>query len=133
MDNAGGLLLAINELYRTVDAYPRPKSFTGCGCCWSGGESYDDGSGVAGSTIHKPAPGENRPLRELDVVELREVAPNVPHLGGDVNVLRHYLPRLLEIVVTTGFNWPDFEPLIARLNHGAQQTSTPWWTWPKPD
>ena len=62
--------------------------------------------------------------------ELCELAENVPHLGGDVDVLRHYLPRLLEIAMTTGFDWPDSEAVVARIAYGAQLGSAPWWTWP---
>jgi hypothetical protein len=69
---------------------------------------------LAGRCASPVRSGQSSP-RDASADELCEVADLVPHLGGDVDVLRHYLPRLLEIAVTTGFDWPDVEPLVHRL------------------
>jgi ankyrin repeat protein len=130
MRSEGRLGEAIDELYRTFDCYPRPKWFLGCACCWNNGEPFEGQEFLAGS-VRIWSPGGSRSLRDLSVDELSEVAANVPHLGGDADVFRHYLPRLLEILVTTGFRWPDAEPALGRLNYDARLGSEPWWTWPE--
>lgn len=60
-----------------------------------------------GGTVRIWAPGGRRARRVLDVEELSEVAANVPHLGGGVEVLRHYLPGLLEIDEVRASGGPD--------------------------
>jgi uncharacterized protein len=126
----GDLLVATDALYRTFATYVRPKWFEGCGCCWGSGEPLPDRERYQGGTIRILGPGKNTDLRRLTVEDLSEVASNVPHLGGDVDVLRHYLPRILEILMTEGFQWPDFEPVLERLTYGADLGGSPWWTWP---
>jgi hypothetical protein len=125
----GELRKAVDDLYRVFGIYLRPKWFVGCACCWTEGEPVVAGS-YQGGSVRVAAPGGSRPLQTLTAGELREFASNVPHLGGDSDVLKHYLPRLFEILITTGFNWPDFEPLIGRLNFGADKGGVSWWTWP---
>ncbi len=122
------LKAAIDDLYRVFATYRRPTWFEGCACCWGSGEPIE-GGGIHGR-IRVTAPGGDRPVNELGTDELAEVADQLPHLGGGVDVLRHYLPRVYEILVTTGFDWPDFEPVLARLNFGANLGSTPWSRWP---
>ena len=126
MEIRTGLRKAIDELYRVFASYNRPAWFVGCPCCWN--EATTDPVAELGARI--PGPGGNRPLRELTNSELVEVAGNVPHLGGDVDVLRHYLPRVYELAVSEGFGWPDFEPLVERLTYGNDRGGIPWSTWP---
>jgi hypothetical protein len=105
-------------------------SFVGCACCWTNGDITPEPptEGFGRGAVRITSPGGTRPLSELTADELREVAELMPFLGGDADVLRHYLPRLLEIAITTGFDWPDFEPLIHHLamrdssGHGQVQT-----------
>jgi hypothetical protein len=128
MDVGGELTQAVEQLYRAFSSYPRPKWFAGCACCWSSDEPLE--GTYARGTVRVWAPGGDRPLRELTPEDLRELAENVPHLGGDVGVLRHYLPRIFDIAFTVGFDWPDLEPLVARLSYDARLGGSPWWTWP---
>jgi hypothetical protein len=57
--------------------------------------------------------------------ELGEVASSVPLTAGTVAVFKHYLPRLLEITVGPGFEWPDIEVVFSHLNY-----ETTWTSWP---
>jgi hypothetical protein len=57
--------------------------------------------------------------------ELGWLAADMLTTAGDVNCLRHYLPRILEIAVTEGFNWPDLEIVVGKLACGDE----PWTTW----
>ncbi len=120
---------ARDALYRVFQRYERPEWFTGCGCCWNSRDVLP-GDHYQGGDVRVRAPGGNRPVRELAMEELCEVAENVPHLGGGVDVFRHYLPRLLDLALTAGFDWTDPEAVVARIAYGPELGSAPWWTWP---
>jgi hypothetical protein len=111
---------AIDGLYGAFAGYSRPVSFEGCSCCWDGRPILP-----GGSTVAVPAPGGRRPLHELDAEELSDVAASVPLTAGTLEVLKHYLPRILEIAVGPGFDWPDIEIVFGRLNY-----ETTWTSWP---
>jgi hypothetical protein len=115
---------AIDGLYDAFAHHRRPGSFLGCACCWVGEpdepDERDDGQVVV------VAPGGDRPLRELTPDELSAIAAEVPLTGGTVELLQHYLPRLLEIAAGEGFGWPDREIVFGRLAYGEQ----PWTAWP---
>jgi len=104
------LQTAIDTLYTAFAGYIRPPTFVGCVCCWDGPELPD------GHSRAVPSPGGSRPLRSLNAPELADVASQVPHLGGSIELLKHYLPRILEICgVGGGFEWPDFEVVAGHL------------------
>jgi hypothetical protein len=126
------LAAAIDRLYKTFEIYRRPPSFLGCGCCWRNGVPEPDTLGIRhlGGTVRVTSPGGRFSPRDASKKQLNEIADQVPHLGGNVDVLRHYLPRLLEIAITTGFDWPSTESLIHRLSYGPASNSTPVGQWP---
>jgi hypothetical protein len=123
---------AIEDLYDAFAGYPRPPWFEGCGCCWGDGdaEPITDGNGHRG-TVRVPSPGGSRPLRALTAEELSNVAAEVPLTAGTLDVLKHYLPRILEIAVGEGFDWPDLEIVLSRLNDDERVGSVPWTSWPE--
>ena len=124
------LASAVDGLYCAFASYSRPQWFEGCSCCWGG--DLIDGSGEQGGreSVRVTAPGESRPLRELGADELSAIAFEVPLTAGTLDVQKHYLPRILEIAVTQGFDWPDLEVVFYRLNEGADLGSEPWIRWP---
>jgi hypothetical protein len=126
------LAVALEHLYAAFAEYVRPASIVGCGCCWSNGVAApaSPAKQYQGGTVRVTSPGGRFSPRDADADQLRQVADLVPHLGGDVDVLRHYLPRLLEIAVSTGFDWPDVEPLMHRMSYGPALGSTPLRLWP---
>src|SRR5262249_49800107 len=82
------------------------------------------------------APGGDLPLLQLDAAALEPIVANVPGTGGTVAILKHYLPRICELVVASddddlaGAGWIDREdPPNARRNT-APPRGGPWWEWP---
>lgn len=126
------LATAIDALYDAFAGYLRPPWFEGCECCWGGPGSapITDSNGHLG-TVGVPSPGGTRPLRDLAADELSNVAAEVPLTAGTLEVLKHYLPRILEIAAGEGFDWPDLEIVLSRLNDDERVGSAPWTTWPE--
>lgn len=123
---------AIDGVYRAFEGYTRPRSFEGCACCW--GDLADDaGATSATGTVRVPAPGGSRDLRTLESDELGVVASGVPVTAGTLDVVKHYLPRILEIAVTDGCDWPDLEVVFYRLNDDATVGCSPCTDWPLPE
>jgi hypothetical protein len=122
------LRAAIDGLYTAFAGYPRPGSFEACACCWPGEPVPGDAARVV-----VPAPGGDRPLRQLTADELGFLAGKVLTTGGTLDVLRHYLPRLLELVVGEGFAWPDLEAVFGRLAYGPLIGGPSWTGWPAPE
>lgn len=127
------LTAAIDGLYETFAIHRRPATFLGCGCCFDGrlvpGRSWDDLRPLA----EVDAPGGGRPLREVAPSELADLAWNVPRTGGTVELLQHYLPRILEIVAGERFEWPDAEVVLAQLGSATDRGGAAWSTWPPPE
>jgi hypothetical protein len=122
---------AIDEMYRVFEPYARPESFLGCGCCISGEPVPDESLfNFANGTVSVVEPGGLAPLRELTAADLLDLAFNLPMMAGDIDVYRHYLPRLLEIGVGEGFETPDFRWLLTHLTNTDHYDGGPWWTWP---
>jgi hypothetical protein len=122
------LRAAIDGLYDTFAGYRRPGSFRGCACCWPGEPAgRDDGQVVV------VAPGGDRPLRELTAEELADVAGSAPPPTDALAVVRHYLPRVLEVAVGDGFGWPDIEVVFGRLAHPPALDGQVWTEWPAPE
>lgn len=92
---------AVDRLYAVFAAVPRPVAIDGCEHCWTEQEA---------AVLLGPVP-----LRELSAGDLRPYAAGVLLTIGDIADFRYFLPRILEIACTDGFNWPDLEPLAGRL------------------
>jgi hypothetical protein len=104
------LSAAIDRLYEVFAHVPRPSTIDYCDHCFS----VDDERALL-------APVE---LRQLSIDVLRPYAANVMLTVGDVDDLRYFVPRILEIACTVEFQWPDLEPLAGRL------TTADWRHWP---
>ncbi|WP_205325435.1 hypothetical protein [Glycomyces sp. YM15] len=101
MPSPDPLAEAIDRLYAVFAPVPRPTAINWCPCCLTEAEA---------SRLLGPVP-----LHALTVDTLRPYADHVLLTVGDVADFRHYLPRIFEIACTSGFNWPDLEPLVGRL------------------
>lgn len=112
---------ATDELYRAFADYPRPPWFEGCACCWAGTPTDRGVVAVA-------APGGDRELRTLTADELEELAIQLPHLGGTIEVYKHYLPRLLELAAANAFDHPELEIIGSNLTY-----ANLWTGWPAPE
>jgi hypothetical protein len=65
------------------------------------------------------------PVRELTKATLQPYAANAMTTWGDERELRYFIPRLLEIVATEDFGWPDPEVLVRALRDAS------WTAWPE--
>jgi hypothetical protein len=86
---------------------------------------------MADPKIAVESPGEDRPLKSLTPTDLALVAEQVPYRGGNVDVYRHYLPRILDIAITEDFDWPDFEAVMSHLAYTPRLDSIQWTEWPE--
>jgi hypothetical protein len=121
---------AIDGLYEVFERYPR-TSFDGCFCCWGGTPgAVPLPDNDTQSVVRVPPPGGTRPLRELTADDLSDVAAEVPLTAGTFDVLRHYLPRILELAAADAFDWPDLEILIGHLAYDDEGgDAVPWLEW----
>lgn len=62
------------------------------------------------------------PLRELTAEDLQRYATDSLMLWGDLGDLKHFLPRILEVVATEGFDFPDVEIVYGHLAYGSFAT-----------
>jgi hypothetical protein len=62
------------------------------------------------------------PLRELTDEDLRQYVADSLMLWGDLDDLKHFLPRILEIAATEGFDFPDVEVVYGHLAYGSFAT-----------
>jgi hypothetical protein len=120
---------AIAEMYDVFSSYRRPKWFNACACCWSG-DRLDDAEAIGRVQVRVLPPGGARSVRELTAAELQQFAEHVPVTCGDSDVLRHYLPRLIEIAIGEGFDWPEMEIVFARMSLTVLEGAIPWTEWP---
>ncbi|WP_344620503.1 hypothetical protein [Dactylosporangium salmoneum] len=67
------------------------------------------------------------PLRELTAEDLRWYATDSLMLWGNLGDLKHFLPRILEIAATEGFEFPDVEIVYGHLAYGS------FAAWPAPE
>jgi hypothetical protein len=121
---------AIAGLYTAFAAYPRPAFLEGCECCWGGEGALLVRDGGARGSVRVPAPGGTRPLQSLTPEEISGVAAEVPLTAGTIEVFKHYLPRIFEIAAEDGFDWPDLEIVVSRLNLDNRAGGQPWDQWP---
>ncbi len=74
---------ATERLYDVLSRYPRPGRVAGCPCCVSAEDQ---------ARLHRA------PLRELVAEDVQRYASKALTTWGTEDDLRHYLPRLLELV-----------------------------------
>lgn len=100
---------AIEGLYSTFAVYPLRPSIEGCNHCISPEDH---------ARIH------SRPLRELTADDLEEYSYSAMNTWGNEDDLRHFLPRLLELIAfNTSYLCP---PVVVLKLHDAG-----WRTWPQ--
>ncbi|MEU3015924.1 hypothetical protein ABZ635_00820 [Nocardiopsis sp. NPDC007018] len=97
----------IEDVYRVFARYPRPARVEGCQHCVTENDHHD----LLGV-----------PLRELDADRLRRFSHKVLNTWGDVDDLRHFLPRLLELSLRGD---GDLHGLFATLRRAG------WTDWPE--
>jgi hypothetical protein len=121
---------AITELYETFSVYSRPAFIEGCECCWGGEGALPVHEGAVRGSVRVRAPGGSRPLQDLAATEISNVAAEVPLTAGTIEVFKHYLPRIFEIAAEDGFDWPDLEVVVSRLNLDESIGGRLWDQWP---
>ncbi|GAA2147490.1 hypothetical protein [Glycomyces algeriensis] len=92
---------AIDRLYAAFGTVPRPAAIELCPCCMTESEA-------AALVVRVP-------LRELRVAVLEPYVADVLLTVGSVADFRYFLPRIYAIACTSGFDWPELEPLFRRL------------------
>jgi hypothetical protein len=85
---------AIEGLYSAFDSYPLPAFTNPCPCCHS--------------PIEADAKLRSKPLRLLEAEDLSDYASDAINVWGDVLELKHFLPRILELLATTDRPTYDF-------------------------
>jgi hypothetical protein len=101
---------AVDRLYVAFSGVRRPSVIEYCTCCFSADEERALLAPVA--------------LRQLSVDVLHPYAFDVLLTVGDIDDFRYFLPRILEVACTVGFNGPDLESLAGRL------AEAHWLDWP---
>lgn len=102
------LSLAIERLYQVFARYPRPHHVDGCSHC----VDENDHANLFAA-----------PLRKLTDEHLGPFAFKVLTTWGEVDDLRHFLPRLFELVATDWL-WVDPEVVLGKLRLAE------WNAWP---
>jgi hypothetical protein len=103
---------AIEQLYRTFSRYPLPKYTDPCLNCHS---------------IDEDVLLRSKPLREAELSDLRDYAVDALTDWGDVNVFKHFLPRVFELFASDpdpATSFIDPEIIFSKFRHGS------WRTWP---
>ena len=126
------LVRAIDGLYDTFARYERPATFLACGCCWEGrvvpGARWKN---TQRPLVEVDAPGGESALRTVPASALTDVALDVPVTGGSIDLFKHYLPRLFEIVaVEADPNDWDIEIVVGHLSVSVERGGDAWWNWP---
>jgi hypothetical protein len=110
MNKPDNLHSAIENVYRVFNRYPlRHGHPIPCPCC----TSKED---VA--QLH------SKPLRQLTDKDLDKYGFKAMTTWGDVEDFKHYLPRLLELLLTNNLNFGFGDP-VQKLAYGQ------WRTWPQ--
>lgn len=100
---------AIERLYSVFARYRRPALVEGCPCCVGAADQ---------AKLHA------RPLRALGEEELRRYAFKALTTWGTEDDLRHFLPRILELVAQSGLGVAP-QTVLGKLAYGR------WERWPK--
>jgi hypothetical protein len=95
---------ATEALYATFAGYPLRGQIDGCPCCVDANDH---------------ARIRSKPLRELTAEDLSLFASHVPHLWGEAEDLKHFLPRIFELLPQWMDVWPDPEVVMASLRRCA--------------
>lgn len=104
------LSAAIESLYATFSKYPSRTHVEGCAHCTTDADH---------AQLH------SRPLRELQSADLKRFAFKALTTWGDNDDLRHFLPRIFELIVRD-IKFPvDLEVVVGKLDYGE------WQTWPE--
>ncbi|GHO50398.1 hypothetical protein [Ktedonospora formicarum] len=90
----------IEHIYTTFASYLLHHPVEGCPHC----VSHEDQERIA-----------SKPLRELTEEDLRRYTLKALTTWGDVNDLKHFLPRMLELVVSHRFPYLDY--ICSKLNY----------------
>jgi hypothetical protein len=109
------VLVAVEGLYAAFAEYRLPEWTDPCLHCHSEGEERQ---------LHA------KPLRELDAEELRSYVGDALLVWGDAAVFKHFLPRILEIFVTSPrptLDLQDPEMIFSKFRYGN------WLNWPDPE
>jgi hypothetical protein len=113
MGESPALRDAIERLYELFAKYPLPADTKPCPCC----HTPDDEASLRA-----------KPLRDLKAEQLDKYAGDALLVWGDVNVFKHFLPRIFELVVIipdAAYAFPNPEIVFSKFLHGE------WRTWPK--
>lgn len=109
LDYEAGLRAAIDALYETFARYRLRADIEACPCCTS--EAMKQ-------ALH------GAPLRELGTVKLDHYTFKAMTTWGDVDDFRHFLPRILELLGTSGGFSNDAPDVLSKLTYGN------WRSWP---
>jgi len=101
---------AIEEMYAAF-ARPAPREVDGCPCC---------------TTEEELRALTETPLRELGEEQLGRYASSALLTVGNVEDLRYFWPRMVELVVR-GELWTDIEVVFDKPKRGE------WRSWPRPE
>lgn len=96
------LRIAIETLYDTFSMYPFKSTMEGCPCCVSDSDK---------EKIH------SKHLRDLNEDDLSRYAFKAMTTWGDTDDFKHYLPRIFELLATTGFIVDTFV-VLGKLEYG---------------
>jgi hypothetical protein len=104
---------AIEGLYSAFAIYPLPQNTDPCTHCHSEADE---------AKLH------SKPLRELELEELRDYACDALWVWGDDRVFRHFLPRIYDLYANIEnapqvFDTPEI--IFSKFRYGA------WRTWPQ--
>lgn len=124
---------AVDGLYEAFAGYPEPKWLEACACCHSpedGSEPPDLSAGRKNVNVRLRPFGHGAPLREISGPDLSEFAWEAASLIGGVDDLKHYLPRLLELIVRPETDmWDVVDPEVT-VGNLAMFREVPWYRWP---
>jgi hypothetical protein len=95
------LSAALNRLYVAFAHIPRPTAIEACSHCWTDRDT---------AALLAPVP-----LRDMTADMLRRYAAKALTTVGTEADLRYFVPRLLDIACTTGFDHPNLEILLDKL------------------
>jgi hypothetical protein len=101
---------AVDRLYVAFAGEPRPADIEACPCC----VSRDQVEALLGP----------EDLRTLPADVVADYAAHAMTTVGSASDFRYFLPRLLQLAVTDGFDWPDLEIAVGRLRLAG------WTAWP---
>lgn len=108
-DSKTELVEAVRELYRVFRPYRTRRHPEGCTCCVS---DEDNRRLMA------------KPLEELTAEDLDRYSMKALTTWGEVEDLKHFLPRLLELALVDDYNGFQVEVLFGKLRLGK------WQSWP---